>query len=83
MSSESLKSMNALTRQDVLSEQEFLKAPPSLPCCTPRTQTIYGDRRHLTSNSALFADDTALFYGSRNRGAPDSPSSSSGGPLTS
>ncbi|GBP41400.1 Probable RNA-directed DNA polymerase from transposon BS [Eumeta japonica] len=26
--------MSALTRQDVLSEQEFLKAPPSLLCCT-------------------------------------------------
>ncbi|GBP15837.1 hypothetical protein EVAR_94007_1 [Eumeta japonica] len=42
--------MSALTRQDVLSEQEFLKAPPSL-LCTPRTQTMYRDRRRLASNS--------------------------------
>ncbi|GBP69939.1 hypothetical protein EVAR_85707_1 [Eumeta japonica] len=41
--------MSALTRQDVLSEQEFLKAPPSL--LYPRTQTMYRDRRHLASNS--------------------------------
>ncbi|GBP73546.1 RNA-directed DNA polymerase from mobile element jockey [Eumeta japonica] len=43
--------MSALTRQDVLSEQEFLKAQPSFPCRTPRTQTIYRDRRCLASNS--------------------------------
>ncbi|GBP71686.1 Probable RNA-directed DNA polymerase from transposon BS [Eumeta japonica] len=43
--------MSTLTRQDVLSEQEFLKAPPSLLCCTPRTQTMYRDRRRLASNS--------------------------------
>ncbi|GBP94506.1 hypothetical protein EVAR_86173_1 [Eumeta japonica] len=43
--------MSALTRQDVFSEQEFLKAPPSLLCCTPRTQTMYRDRHRLASNS--------------------------------
>ncbi|GBP64153.1 hypothetical protein EVAR_35474_1 [Eumeta japonica] len=42
--------MSALTRQDVLSEQEFLKAPPS-PLLYPRTQTMYRDRRRLASNS--------------------------------
>ncbi|GBP48086.1 Probable RNA-directed DNA polymerase from transposon BS [Eumeta japonica] len=42
--------MSALTRQDVLSEQEFLKAPP-LSSATPRTQTMYRDRRRLASNS--------------------------------
>ncbi|GBP56437.1 hypothetical protein EVAR_90108_1 [Eumeta japonica] len=42
--------MSALTRQDVLSEQEFLKAPPFLLCCT-RVQTMYRDRRRLASNS--------------------------------
>ncbi|GBP07034.1 Probable RNA-directed DNA polymerase from transposon BS [Eumeta japonica] len=42
--------MSALTRQDVLSEQEFLKAPPS-PLLYLRTQTIYRDRRRLASNS--------------------------------
>ncbi|GBP49341.1 Probable RNA-directed DNA polymerase from transposon X-element [Eumeta japonica] len=38
------------TRLDVLSEQEFFEAPPSFPCCTPRIQTIYRDRR-LAFNS--------------------------------
>ncbi|GBP61629.1 hypothetical protein EVAR_43566_1 [Eumeta japonica] len=37
--------MSALTRPDVLSEQEFLKAPTSLPCCTPRTRMTYRNRR--------------------------------------
>ncbi|GBP53507.1 Probable RNA-directed DNA polymerase from transposon BS [Eumeta japonica] len=64
--------MSALTRQDVLSEQEFL-APPS-PLLYPRTQTI---PRPSSSGVqlALFADDTALFYGI---GAPDSPSPTEG-----
>ncbi|GBP63514.1 hypothetical protein EVAR_45674_1 [Eumeta japonica] len=57
--------MSALTRQDVL-EQEFLKAPPSLLCCTPRTQTIYRDRRRLASNSR-YSRTIPRFYGSRNR----------------
>ncbi|GBP68385.1 Probable RNA-directed DNA polymerase from transposon BS [Eumeta japonica] len=49
--------MSALTRQDVLSEQEFLKVPPSL---LYSTQTI---PRPSSSGVqlALFADDTALF----------------------
>ncbi|GBP93773.1 hypothetical protein EVAR_16291_1 [Eumeta japonica] len=42
--------MSALTRQDVLSEQEFLKAPPSVP--RPSSSGV---------QLALFADDTALF----------------------
>ncbi|GBP22611.1 Probable RNA-directed DNA polymerase from transposon BS [Eumeta japonica] len=70
--------MSALTRQDVLSEQEFLKAPPS-----PLLYSAYTNDVPRPSSSgvqlALFADDTALFYGI---GAPDSPSSSRG-PLTS
>ncbi|GBP15263.1 hypothetical protein EVAR_85738_1 [Eumeta japonica] len=57
--------MSALTRQDVLSEQEFLKAPPLL-CCTPRTQTIYRDRRRLASNSR-YSRTIPAFYGNRNR----------------
>ncbi|GBP42837.1 RNA-directed DNA polymerase from mobile element jockey [Eumeta japonica] len=64
--------MSALTRQDVLSEQEFLKAPPSLLCCT----RVH--KRYRPSSSgvqlALFADDTALFT-EVGIGAPDSPSS--------
>ncbi|GBP59315.1 Probable RNA-directed DNA polymerase from transposon X-element [Eumeta japonica] len=56
---------SALTRQDVLSEQEFLKAPPSL------LYSAYTNDVPRPSSSgvqlALFADDTALFYGSRNR----------------
>ncbi|GBP78511.1 RNA-directed DNA polymerase from mobile element jockey [Eumeta japonica] len=58
--------MSALTRQDVLSEQEFLKAPPSLPCCSAYTNDI---PRPSSSGVqlALFANDTALFYESRNR----------------
>ncbi|GBP39293.1 Probable RNA-directed DNA polymerase from transposon BS [Eumeta japonica] len=64
--------MSALTRQDVLSEQEFLKAPPS-----PLLYSAYTNDVPRPSSSgvqlALFADDTAL-YGNRNR-APDSPSS--------
>ncbi|GBP57220.1 Probable RNA-directed DNA polymerase from transposon BS [Eumeta japonica] len=58
--------MSALTRQDVLSEQEFLKAPPS-----PLLYSAYTNDVPRPSSSgvqlALFADDTALFYGSRNR----------------
>ncbi|GBP61153.1 hypothetical protein EVAR_46805_1 [Eumeta japonica] len=34
------RDMSALTRLDVLSEP-FLKAPPSLSCCTPRTLRIF------------------------------------------
>ncbi|GBP60386.1 hypothetical protein EVAR_98282_1 [Eumeta japonica] len=71
--------MSALTRQDVLSEQEFLKAPPS-----PAVPAYTNDVPRPSSSGvqlALFADDTALFYGSRNR-APDSPPPSRG-PLTS
>ncbi|GBP98508.1 hypothetical protein EVAR_70559_1 [Eumeta japonica] len=41
--------MSVLTRPEVLSEQKFLKAWACFPCCTPRTQTIYRDRR-LASN---------------------------------
>ncbi|GBP08468.1 Probable RNA-directed DNA polymerase from transposon X-element [Eumeta japonica] len=44
-------------------EQEFRKAPPSLPSCTPRTPTTYRVRRP----ASLFADDTALFFRSRTR----------------
>ncbi|GBP82198.1 hypothetical protein EVAR_62721_1 [Eumeta japonica] len=40
--------MSVLTRPDVSSEQEFFKAPSSLLCCTPHTQTIYRDVRRLT-----------------------------------
>ncbi|GBP11895.1 ATP-dependent RNA helicase DHX33 [Eumeta japonica] len=65
--------MSALTRQDVLSEQEFLKAPPS-----PLLYSAYTNDVPRPSSSgvqlALFADDTALFYGNRNR-STDSPSS--------
>ncbi|GBP22707.1 hypothetical protein EVAR_13988_1 [Eumeta japonica] len=64
--------MSALTRQDVLSEQEFLKAPPFLPCSAytndiPRPSSF-------SVQLALFADDTALFT-EVGIGAPDSPSS--------
>ncbi|GBP45163.1 Probable RNA-directed DNA polymerase from transposon X-element [Eumeta japonica] len=59
--------MSALTRQDILSEQEYLKAPPSLLCW----YSAYTNDVPRPSSSgvqlALFADDTALFYGSRNR----------------
>ncbi|GBP19852.1 Probable RNA-directed DNA polymerase from transposon BS [Eumeta japonica] len=72
--------MSALTRQDVLSEQEFLKAPPS-----PLLYSAYTNDVPRPSSSgvqlALFADDTALFT-EVGIGAPDSPSSSRG-PLTS
>ncbi|GBP15406.1 hypothetical protein EVAR_80579_1 [Eumeta japonica] len=72
--------MSALTRQDVLSEQEFLKAPPS-----PLLYSAYTNDVPRPSSSgvqlALFADDTALFYGNRNR-STDSPPPSRG-PLTS
>ncbi|GBP76715.1 Probable RNA-directed DNA polymerase from transposon BS [Eumeta japonica] len=70
--------MSALTGQDVLSEQEFLKAPP-LSSAVPRTQTIYRDRRRLASTRVIRERYRAL-YGSRNR-STDSPSSR--GPLTS
>ncbi|GBP31632.1 Probable RNA-directed DNA polymerase from transposon BS [Eumeta japonica] len=66
--------MSALTRQDVLSEQEFLKAPTSLPCCTPRTQTIYRDRRRLASNSR-YSRTIPRSFTEVGIGAPDSPSS--------
>ncbi|GBP33175.1 Probable RNA-directed DNA polymerase from transposon BS [Eumeta japonica] len=66
--------MSALIRQDVLSEQEFLKAPPSLPCCTPRTQTIYRDRRRLASNSR-YSRTIPRSFTELGIGAPDSPSS--------
>ncbi|GBP12391.1 Probable RNA-directed DNA polymerase from transposon BS [Eumeta japonica] len=65
--------MSALTRQDVLSEQEFLKAPPS-----PLLYSAYTNDIPRPSSSgvqlALFADDTALFT-EIGIGAPDSPSS--------
>ncbi|GBP44567.1 hypothetical protein EVAR_75023_1 [Eumeta japonica] len=63
-------------RQDVLSEQEFLKAPPSLLCCTPRTQ-MYHDRRRLASNSRYSRTIPRSFT----EVGTDSPSSR--GPLTS
>ncbi|GBO98865.1 Probable RNA-directed DNA polymerase from transposon BS [Eumeta japonica] len=65
--------MSALTRQDVLSEQEFLKAPPSLSCCTPRTQTMYRDRRRLASNSR-YSRTIPRSFTEIGIGAPDSPS---------
>ncbi|GBP97771.1 hypothetical protein EVAR_97631_1 [Eumeta japonica] len=65
--------MSALTRQDVLSEQEFLKAP-SLLCCTPRTQTMYRDRRRLASNSR-YSRTIPRSFTEIGIGAPDSPSS--------
>ncbi|GBP49846.1 Probable RNA-directed DNA polymerase from transposon X-element [Eumeta japonica] len=65
--------MSALTRQDVLSEQEFLKASPS-----PLLYSAYTNDVPRPSSSgvqlALFADDTALFT-EIGIGAPDSPSS--------
>ncbi|GBP17634.1 Probable RNA-directed DNA polymerase from transposon BS [Eumeta japonica] len=64
--------MSALTRQDVLSEQEFLKAPPSLLCCTPRTQTMYRDRRRLASNSR-YSRTIPRSFTEIGIGAPDSP----------
>ncbi|GBP47040.1 hypothetical protein EVAR_29642_1 [Eumeta japonica] len=71
---------SALTRQDVLSEQEFLKAPPSLLCCTPRTQTMYRDRRRLASNSR-YSRTIPRSFTEVGIGAPDSPSSISEGHL--
>ncbi|GBP51061.1 hypothetical protein EVAR_87638_1 [Eumeta japonica] len=60
--------MSALTRQDVLSEQEFLKAPPSLLCCTYSAYTNDVPRPSSSGvQLALFADDTALFYRNRNK----------------
>ncbi|GBP35566.1 Probable RNA-directed DNA polymerase from transposon BS [Eumeta japonica] len=73
--------MSALTRQDVLSEQEFLKAPPS-PLLYPRTQTMYRDRRRLASNSR-YSRTIPRSFTEIGIGAPDSPSSPSRGPLTS
>ncbi|GBP24300.1 Probable RNA-directed DNA polymerase from transposon X-element [Eumeta japonica] len=75
--------MSALTRQDVLSEQEFLKAPPSLPCCTPRTQTIYRDHRRLASINSRYSRTITRSFTKVAIGAPDSPSSPSRGPLMS
>ncbi|GBP46907.1 Probable RNA-directed DNA polymerase from transposon BS [Eumeta japonica] len=72
--------MSALTRQDVLSEQEFLKAPPSLPCCS--TQTIYRDRRRLASN-LRYSRTISRSFTEVGIGVPDSPSSPSRGSLTS
>ncbi|GBP03715.1 hypothetical protein EVAR_73080_1 [Eumeta japonica] len=72
----SSSSMSALIRQDVLSEQEFLKAPPSLPCYTPRTQTIYRERCRLAFNSR-YSRTIPLSFMEVGIGAPDSPSSPS------
>ncbi|GBP08458.1 Probable RNA-directed DNA polymerase from transposon BS [Eumeta japonica] len=65
--------MSALTRQDVLSEQEFLKAPPLSSAVLAYTNDV---PRPSSSGVqlALFADDTALFT-EIGIGAPDSPSS--------
>ncbi|GBP81618.1 Probable RNA-directed DNA polymerase from transposon BS [Eumeta japonica] len=65
--------MSALTRQDVLSEQEFLKAPP-LSSAVPRTQTMYRDRRRLASNSR-YSRTIPRSFTEIGIGAPDSPSS--------
>ncbi|GBP21506.1 hypothetical protein EVAR_12107_1 [Eumeta japonica] len=72
--------MSALTRQDVLSEQEYLRLHLS-----PLLYSAYTNDVPRPSSSgvqlALFADDTALFT-EVGIGAPDSPSSLRG-PLTS
>ncbi|GBP20961.1 hypothetical protein EVAR_9532_1 [Eumeta japonica] len=57
-----------------LIRQEFLKAPPSLLCCTPRTQTMYRDRRRLASNSR-YSRTIPRSFTEIGIGAPDSPSS--------
>ncbi|GBP69709.1 hypothetical protein EVAR_79942_1 [Eumeta japonica] len=65
--------MSALTRQDVLSEQEFLKAPPSLLCCT-RVHKRYTATVVVWRPTRVIRGRYRALYGSRNR-APDSPSS--------
>ncbi|GBP13012.1 RNA-directed DNA polymerase from mobile element jockey [Eumeta japonica] len=76
-----LLDMSVLTRPDVLSEQEFLKAPSSPPCCTPRTQSIYRDRR-LVSNSR-YSRTIPRSFTEVGIGTPDLLSSASRGPLMS
>ncbi|GBP76199.1 hypothetical protein EVAR_74681_1 [Eumeta japonica] len=65
--------MSALTRQDVLSEQEFLKAPP-LSSAVPAYTNDVPRPSSSGVQLALFADDTAPFT-EIGIGAPDSPSS--------
>ncbi|GBP83525.1 Probable RNA-directed DNA polymerase from transposon BS [Eumeta japonica] len=73
--------MSALTRQDVLSEQEFLKAPPSL-------SAVLRVHKRCTATVVVWRPTRVIrgryraLYGSRNR-STDSPSSPSRGPLTS
>ncbi|GBP84830.1 hypothetical protein EVAR_32729_1 [Eumeta japonica] len=63
--------MSALTRQDVLSEQEFLKAPPSLSLLYLRTQRCTATVVVWRPTRVIRGRYRAL-YGSRDR-APDSP----------
>ncbi|GBP63136.1 hypothetical protein EVAR_50067_1 [Eumeta japonica] len=57
------KDTSALTRLDDVSEQEFLKAPPSLPYCTQRTQRYFASIiRRLTH---VIRGDTALYFRAR------------------
>ncbi|GBP93524.1 Probable RNA-directed DNA polymerase from transposon X-element [Eumeta japonica] len=53
-------------------DRKFLKAPPSLHCCTPRTLTIYRDRRRLASNSR-YSRTIPRSFTEVGIGTPDSP----------
>ncbi|GBP32882.1 hypothetical protein EVAR_81672_1 [Eumeta japonica] len=52
--------MSALTRLDVLPEQEFLTVLPSHPYCTLRAQTTYRDR--LLAFISRYSSIIALYY---------------------
>ncbi|GBP86172.1 Probable RNA-directed DNA polymerase from transposon BS [Eumeta japonica] len=62
-------------------EQEFRKAPPSLPSCTPRTLMTYRDRR--PASNSRYLPTIPLYFINVGIGPPDPPSSASRGPLMS
>ncbi|GBP49240.1 hypothetical protein EVAR_96548_1 [Eumeta japonica] len=77
-----LNELSDITTRHGLNEKTFILTDTSATCCTPRTQTIYRDRRRLASNSR-YSRTIPRSFTEVEIGAPDSLSSPSKGPLIS